>query len=116
MNDDQLPHFLRVVRALANVRTAVPIATAITSVVAGVHCGFDNGRACYDCNGWGAGGATTSTSTSTNGSTSSSSSGEVGFFPMDGGYEGGPVGDMVMPDAGEDASEDGGADGGDGGS
>jgi hypothetical protein len=92
MNDDELPHFLRV----------VPIATAITSVVAGVHCGFGNRRACYDCNGFGTGGATTSTSTGTSGGTSSSSSGEVGFFPMDGGYEGGPVGDVVMPDAGED--------------
>jgi hypothetical protein len=35
-----LPHFLRVVRSIANVRgPAVTVAAAFTTVVAGVHCG-----------------------------------------------------------------------------
>jgi hypothetical protein len=112
MNDDRLPHFLRVVRSLAKVRSSVPLATVITTVVAGVHCGHVDGVICEPpyC-GTGAAASSTSATTTTGStsstSTSTTSSGEVGLFPMDGGYEGGPVGDMVMPDAGEDGGDGG---------
>ncbi len=79
MNDlhGNVPHFLRVVRALARVRGAViPLATVATAVVAGFHCGVDTGStavsdACHAdtdcpsdegcnrgvCEGYGVGGA-----------------------------------------------------------
>jgi hypothetical protein len=83
---DSTPHFLRVARALARVhRAAVPLA-AITSVVAGVHCGSENGRTQQSGGTTGSGGGVTATT------------GESGFYVMDGGYEGGPVGTKPMPD------------------
>jgi len=36
--DDKVPHFLRVVRAIASVKGPLPVLAAITTVVAGVHC------------------------------------------------------------------------------
>jgi hypothetical protein len=90
MSDDRsgLPHFLRVARALARVRgAAVPLA-AITTVIAGVHCGHRNG-AIYQ------GGSTTGTG----GETTMAGYGgeENGLVLPDGGYGGGPVGDVTMP-------------------
>ncbi len=106
----KVPHFLRVARALARVSVALPLATVATSVVVGTSTGCDDGTAVCreDC---GAGGSYTDVGsvvmTGTGTTSTSSSSG--------GGYDGGPVGDMVMPDSGElglvampDAGEDGG--------
>ena len=110
-----LPHFLRVARALARVRgAAVPLA-AITTVVAGVHCGAKNGAIYQGVVTTGTGGDTT---------THGYGGEENGLAPKDGGYGGGPVrqgdhaqllrrgggvGDMSMPacDGGADGAPDG---------
>jgi hypothetical protein len=128
VSTDNVPHFLRVVRALARVRgAAIPVAAVVTTVVAGLHCGpTEHGVVCFGRCGettTGAGGESTGTD-------NTSSSG-LGFFPMDAGpqydggpvgiptYDGGPVGDMTMPDAGDGGKHlgvgimpDGGHDGG----
>jgi hypothetical protein len=85
----KIPHFLRVVRSIANVRgVAVPLATVFTTVVAGLHCG-PNGAT-----GEGGGGTTSSSQSTSSGgdnggtstTSSSSSSGAVGLVAMpDGG-------------------------------
>src|SRR6185437_10843556 len=38
-----VPHFLRVVRGLAKLKGPLPLLAAVTTVVAGVHCGGPNG-------------------------------------------------------------------------
>lgn len=94
------PHFLRVIRAIARVKGAAFPLAAVTTVVAGVHCG--DGVAVMGVTamgGSGTGGGTTTTttqSTSTTSSLTSASSG--GFAVMDGG--------------GSDAATDAGGDGG----
>jgi hypothetical protein len=90
----KLPHFLRVVRALARVSgMAAPMAAVVTTVAAG--CG-DGVHGVGGFVTMGTGGATTTTTT-TGGNT-----GCLGFCVADGGYDGGPIGDMVMPDGGYD--------------
>lgn len=106
MSDDRqaLPHFLRVVRSIANVRgPTVPLAAVFTTVVASAGCGPACNGFCGAVGALGAGGEGTTLQTGTTGMTG------TGFM-----YDGGPVGDMSMPDGGDDAGDED-AGGGDGG-
>jgi hypothetical protein len=91
----RVPHFLRVARALAGVRS-VALPLAITTVAVGTYTGCADGT---DVMG-------SAFSTGSGGAASSSSSGyggrENGLTSMDAGYDGAATGKTAMPDAGAD--------------
>jgi hypothetical protein len=86
-NPTKIPHFLRVVRALAKVSSvAIPVTALITTVTPGCGDGTEMG-----------------VPAEMSSSSSSSSGGPVGLVvPPDAGNDGGPVGVAPAPDAGND--------------
>jgi hypothetical protein len=106
-----LPHFLRVVRSIANVRTpAVSLAAVFTTVVAGAYCGCSDGLSVTASGGaptTGTGGRTTTTSTELGTVTIPTTSTELGLGTMTTTTTI-EMGVTVMPhDAGDDASDAG---------
>ena len=98
----KVPHFLRVVRALAGVRSAAfPIAAVATTVVAGFHCGMEAGVVGVIASTGGGGTATTTTHTGTGGSSTSSTSASSGGFVGMGGSATDAGSDGSLSDAGD---------------
>jgi hypothetical protein len=100
MSDDtsKLPHFLRVARSVASAhgtrRIALPLAAAAATAALGLACGGNVTSSSEGAGTTGSGGASASSSQAGYG---------AGFTTMPtgtGGYDGGAVGDMVMPDGG----------------
>jgi hypothetical protein len=98
MSNDQrnVPHFLRVVRSIANVRgAAVPLAAVVT-VMAGTYCSAETGVIVTGAGGAG-GNASTSTSTGTGGT---GTGGNASTSTGTGGSPSASTGVAVMPDGG----------------
>ena len=96
-----VPHFLRVVRAIANVRSTLPIAAAVTTVVTGlsVSCADSGVAKCYGRCGEPATGAGGS---GAGGLGAGGSGGMQGIVAMpDAGDGGHQVGVIIMPDGGD---------------